>query len=60
MKLREIIYLDRTRVDSYISQLAGTLTLQESASTSKTQKGSGAVSVDLIVAKVEGGVGLDD
>jgi hypothetical protein len=43
MSLREIIYLDRTRVESYLSQLVGGLTVSEDVASEKSQKLTGEV-----------------
>src|SRR5437870_3731545 len=59
MALREILYLDRPRVESYISQLTGALPVQESTSSTETKKGTGSVGMDLKVIKVEGSRGTD-
>lgn len=51
MALREIIYLDRVRVESYISQMAGRVTVQESAAASDGEKLSGQIGAEFGFAK---------
>lgn len=55
MKLRELIYLDRERVDSYISQLAGGLTIEESKVASDAEKLSGKIKASIKVVEFEVG-----
>lgn len=51
MKLREIIYLDRVRVESYISQLSGSLTVQEATASANNDKTGTQFGADLSVVK---------
>jgi|GEM_PF-6247909 len=53
MSLREIIYLDRDRIESYISQLAGGLTVQESAEATEDQKILGGIKAGIKVVDFE-------
>jgi hypothetical protein len=55
MQLREIVYLDGERVDSYISQLAGGLTVEESAQTSTQGRLSGSVKASIKVVEFQVG-----
>lgn len=51
MSLREIVYLDRVRVESYISQMAGGITVQEAAAASGGEKQTGQIGADLSFLK---------
>ncbi|WP_437629899.1 DUF6414 family protein [Sorangium sp. So ce854] len=55
MKLRELIYLDRERVDSYISQLAGGLIVEESHQVGDTEKLAGKFKASIKVVEFEVG-----
>lgn len=55
MPLREILYLDRDRVDSYISQLAGGVIVRESLQSTDAEKLSGKVKASIKVVEFEVG-----
>lgn len=54
-RLREIVYLDRERINSYLSQLAGGLTVQETSQDSTAESMSGSVKASIKVLEFQVG-----
>ena len=53
MTLREIVYLDRVRVESYISQLAGGVVVETSESTTDSQQHSAKLGISTPILRVD-------
>jgi hypothetical protein len=55
MALRELLYFDRERIESYISQLAGGLTVQESTQQTGSEKLSGGLKASIKILELQSG-----